>query len=297
MRKAYTSIKRKFTFTLIALMMISIISGCTTKEKNISDPPKQSEVKSAPELDDTPINEEIDLSNFFNGINGCAVILNSKDNKYSFYNQSLCDQKESPYSTFKIISALAGLQNGVLKSSSSTMNYSGTQYSIPEWNRNLTLQEAFQSSCIWYFRQVIDVIGENEMANELNTLSYGNCDISQWSGSGINPTEELNGFWLDSSLKISPLEQVEVLSKIFEGKSIYNDENVAMLKDIMLIDDTSKQKIYGKTGSNSNGKAWFVGFTKENGSNEYFAIFLDDAAQKELVSGSIAKEIALNMYK
>lgn len=297
MRKAYTSIKRKFTFTLIAFMIISMISGCTTKEKSISEPPKQSEVKPKPELDATPMNEEIDLSSLFNGINGCAVILNSEDNKYSFYNQSLCKQKESPFSTFKIISTLAGLQNGVLESASSTMNYSGTQYSIPEWNGNLTLQEAFQSSCIWYFRQVIDAVGENEMANELNTLSYGNCDISQWNGNGINPTEELNGFWLDSSLKISPLEQVEVLSKIFESNSIYNDENVAILKDIMLIDDSGEQKVYGKTGSNSNGKAWFVGFTEENGNNEYFAIYLDDVEQKELVSGNIAKEIALNMHK
>lgn len=297
MRKAYTSIKRILTFTLIALMITSMISGCTKKEKSISEPPKQSEVKPDPELDDTPMNEEIDLSDFFNGINGCAVILNSEDNKYSFYNQSLCEQKVSPYSTFKIISTLVSLQNGVLESTSSTMNYSGIQYAIPEWNGNLTLKEAFQSSCIWYFRQVIDAVGAKEIENELNKLSYGNCDISQWNGSGINPQQELNGFWLDSSLKISPLEQVEVLSKIFEGNSIYNDENVAILKDIMLIDDSGEQKVYGKTGSNSNGKAWFVGFTEENGSNEYFAIYLDDAAQKELVSGNIAKEIALNICK
>lgn len=126
------------------------------------------------------------------------------------------------------------------------MIYNGTPYAIPEWNGNLTLKEAFHSSCIWYFRQVIDAVGQNEMANELNTLSYGNCDILQWNGSGINPQEELNGFWLDSSLTISPLEQVEVLSKIFEGNSIYSDENVDMLKDIMLVDD-SGQMVYGKT--------------------------------------------------
>lgn len=44
--------------------------------------------------------------------------------------------------------------------------------------------------------------------------------------------EELNGFWLGSSLKISPYEQVEVISKIFEGKSFYDNENVEILKKL-----------------------------------------------------------------
>lgn len=296
MRRINTKTKCRFALTLITLLSISMMSGCTTKEKNKSESSKQAEVKSDTELnDDVSVNEEIDLSSFFNGINGCAVLLDSEDNKYSFYNQSLCEQKTSPYSTFKIVSTLAGLQNGVLENSASTMSYNGTQYSIPDWNGNLTLKEAFQSSCIWYFRQVIDAVGENEVANELNTLSYGNCDVSQWNGSGINPQEELNGFWLDSSLRISPLEQVDVLSKIFEGNSIYSDEHVAMLKDIMLVDDSGKQKVYGKTGSGSNGQACFVGFAEKNESREYFAIYLDDAAQKENISGSTVKEIALNI--
>lgn len=298
MRRINTKTKCRFALTLIMLLSISMMSGCTTKEKNKSESSKQAEVKSDTELnDDVSVNEEIDLSSFFNGINGCAVLLDSEDNKYSFYNQSLCEQKVSPYSTFKIISTLAGLQNDVLKSAASTMSYNGTQYSIPDWNGNLTLKEAFQSSCIWYFRQVIDAVGENEVENELNTLSYGNCDISQWNGSGINLQEELNGFWLDSSLKISPLEQVEVLSKIFEGDSIYSDEHVAILKDIMLVDDSGEQKVYGKTGSGSNGQAWFVGFAEKNENREYFAVYLDDATQKENISGNITKEIALNIFK
>lgn len=133
--------------------------------------------------------------------------------------------------------------------------------------------------------------------NELNTLSYGNCDITQWKGSGINPLEELNGFWLDSSLKIPPLEQVDVLSKIFEDNSIYSNETIAILKSILLVDVPGEQKIYEKTGSGPNGQGWFVGFTETNNRNEYFAIYLDDTAKKESISGNTAKEIALNIYK
>lgn len=49
-------------------------------------------------------------------------------------------------------------------------------------------------------------------------MDYGNKDISEWEGSNINSYEELNGFWLSSSLKISPLQQVKVLKKYLMAK-------------------------------------------------------------------------------
>ena len=241
------------------------------------------------------ITEEVDLSDKFRGINGCAVIYDLGNDKYSIYNTSLSNQQESPYSTFKIVSTLAGLKNGIIENQASTMNYNGEQYPVSEWNKNLTLDKAFQASCIWYFRQVIDEVGRDEIQNELTQLEYGNCDISEWDGRSLNPMPELNGFWLDSSLKISTLEQVQVLKKIFEGESIYSDEHVAILKEIMLVSEDSK-KIYGKTGSSSKGEAWFVGFTEENEQRVYFAVYLNDNTNLDKVSGSVAKEIAMDIF-
>ena len=109
--------------------------------------------------------------------------------------------------------------------------------------------------------------------------------------------EKLNGFWLDSSLKISPLEQVEVLERIFEGQNDYESANIEILKRIMLIDESDTQKIYGKTETSGNGEAWFVGFSESSGEREYFAVYLDDIEQKEQISGNRAKEIALEILK
>ena len=203
---------------------------------------------------------------------------------------------EMLYSTFKIISALLGLQKGVIVDESSTMGYDGMDYGNVEWNGNLTLEEAFEKSCIWYFREVIDLVGRDKMQEELKNLQYGNCDISEWNGSNINPLEKLNGFWLDSSLKISPLEQVEVLSRIFEGHSDYNSRNIEILKRIMLVDENDSQKIYGKTGS-GNGEAWFVGFSESDGERKYIAIYLNDSEHRDQISGNRAKEIALEIIK
>lgn len=239
----------------------------------------------------------MDLSEAFQDIDGCAVIYSPVQKEYSFFNEDMCKQEESPYSTFKIVSALLGLQNGVIVDESSTMGYDGADYGNSEWNRDLTLEEAFQKSCIWYFREVVDSVGNDEIQRELDELQYGNRNISEWNGSNINPIEELNGFWLDSSLKISPLEQVEVLEKIFEGQSDYDSGNIEILKRIMLVDENGTQKIYGKTGTGGNGKAWFVGFSESNRERKYFAIYLDDIKRKEQVSGNKAKEIALEILK
>lgn len=192
---------------------------------------------------------EVDLSAAFQNINGCAVIYLPAQKQYFFFHEEMCNQEVSPYSTFKIVSALSGLQNGIIAGELSVMGYDGTDYGNPEWNEDLTLEQAFQKSCVWYFRKVIDEVGNDEMQKELDALQYGNCDISEWNGSDINPMPALNGFWLASSLKISPLEQVKVLEKIFEGQSGYNSEYIEILKRIMLTDEDDTRIIYDKTGS------------------------------------------------
>ena len=149
---------------------------------------------------------------------------------------------------------------------------------------------------VMQFREVIDLVGRDKMQEELKNLQYGNCDISEWNGSNINPLENLNDFWLDSSLKISLLEQVEVLSRIFEGHSYYDSRNIEILKRLMLVDENDSQKIYGKTGS-GNGEAWFVGFSESDGERKYIAIYLNDSEHRNQVSGNKAKEIALDILK
>lgn len=272
------------------------ISSETTSEISSSDKsisPQMEPDTQTPDNAHNAIIENIDLSDMFKSINGCAVIYGPKDNKYSLYNAELCKQAVSPYSTFKVISTLAGLKNGIIVNETSTMNYTGEHYPVSEWNENITLEKAFQTSCIWYFRQIIDSVGYDEIQNELNQLNYGNCDISEWGGSNINPLPELNGFWLGSSLKISPFEQVQVLTKIFEGESIYSDKEISILKELMFVAEDNR-KIYGKTGS-SIGEAWFVGFLEENDERKYFAVYLNDSSQKDNISGTVAKEIAINM--
>ena len=305
-------IKQYIIMGIAVCMVMGSMSGCSSKEDGNSqssqkeqtiqitqtgeEQNKNEDVKKEEELQPTTVNA--DYTEAFQSIQGCAVIWDKNNNTYTFYNEDKCKTRVSPNSTFKVISTLMGIHNHVLTSADSKMGYDGTNYPIDTWNADLSLEDAFQSSCVWYFRKVIDQVGQEEVDEELRKLDYGNCDISEWNGSGANSSPELNGFWLDSSLQISPIEQLEVLHKIVEGKTIYTETEIEILKSIMLIEDSDSKKIYGKTGTGTgtDGTAWFIGFVEKDNTNIYFAIYLDDDSTKE-ISGTKAKEIALNILQ
>lgn len=237
----------------------------------------------------------VDYSEYFQGISGCAVLYDASSNTYSYYNKENCENEVSPLSTFKIVSTLAGLENNVLENEETTMEYSGTKYPVAAWNSNLTLEEAFENSCVWYFREVVDTVGQENIQSMLAELQYGNRNISEWNGSNVNSLPELNGFWLESSLKISLFQQINVLNYIFSRENNFSPESIETLKHIMLLSEVENGSLYGKTGTGTNGEAWFIGFIEKNGNKTYFAIYLEDTQNKDIVSGNKAKEIAVSI--
>ena len=217
-------------------------------------------------------------------------------------------RRKSPCSTFKIVSALLALENGVVTPQNSEKKWSGASYEFPEWNQDLNLETAFRHSCVWYFRQLTDELaqklGTEGLRNALKQLHYGNADVSDFSGKLNTNTEDpsVSGFWLMSSLLISPLEQVAVMEHIFGAGSPFSPENLAALKRAMLVDEdtASGLRIYGKTGTGCVGPraslGWFTGFVESAEGNVYFCICLENEGDDE-VSGPFAKTQMLPLIK
>lgn len=299
---------KKVKGIVIALLSVMIV-GCSNtnseRQEDNSIAREQQTVEGNQNIQGTEIAKEneisvvtdniVDYSDYFQGISGCAVMYDESSDIYSLYGKEKCEKEVSPLSTFKIVSALAGLENNVLENQTSTMEYSGVKYPIDTWNSNLTLKEAFETSCVWYFRQVVDMVGQENIHAMLKEIQYGNCDISEWNGSETNSLPELNGFWLESSLEISPKQQVVTLNYIFGSENNFSTDNLEELKNIMHIAELDNGSLYGKTGSGTDGKAWFVGFIEKSDNKIYFAIYLDDMQNREVVSGNKAKEIAISI--
>lgn len=196
-----------------------------------------------------PIVTEKDWSGYFEGLNGTAVFYYPSENQYKIYNTELSDERRSPCSTFKIISGLIGIEEGVIPADDSTRSWSGEIFWNENWNQNMDFENAFRTSCIWYFREVINELGSDVIQKRLEELQYGNCDISDWEGrlNTSNNNRSLTGFWVESSLKISPREQVEVLKRIFNDTGIVRQDVAERMKSAMKLVDEEELTIYGKT--------------------------------------------------
>ena len=249
-----------------------------------------------------PLIKEVDWSSYFDGIDGSAVIYQPSENCCEIYNKEAAFARRSPCSTFKIISPLIALENGIIDPEDSIRTWSGESFWNEEWNRDIGFNDAFHASCVWYFREVADEIGEDLMQKELDRLSYGNCDISDWKGrlNTNNSNPALTGFWIESSLLISPKEQVEVLERIFGDRSGYSEKTREELKQVMLLPEQSNAdiSIYGKTGMGKAGgflvDAWYAGFAECSGNKIYFCVHLDET-EDERVSSATAREIAVKL--
>ncbi|HIX81940.1 MAG TPA: hypothetical protein H9980_08230 [Candidatus Erysipelatoclostridium merdavium] len=136
----------------------------------------------------------------------------------------------------------------------------------------------------------------------MRKLKYGNCDISDWSGklNTNNDNPLLTGFWIESSLLISPKEQVEVMEHIFGDDTDYSQETVEQLKQVMLLSELNDEDtlIYGKTGMGKDYgitvDSWFTGFCESGDKKVYFCVYLGKT-DGQSVSSTKAKEIAINI--
>jgi beta-lactamase class D len=183
----------------------------------------------------------------------------------------LAARRLPPCSTFKIYNTLIGLELGFIQEPDiSWYQWDGIHRDIDEWNRDLTIREAFRVSAVPAYQILARQIGFERMKKYIDEIEYGTKDIS----AGID------SFWLDRledhPIMISADEQVALLNKLLDGKLPFSEESINMLKDIMKVVETEKGTLYGKTGSgmDSEGKwvlGWFVGFVESSGKTYVFA--------------------------
>lgn len=209
--------------------------------------------------------ETLDLSSDFHGFNGSFVLYDSQAELWKVYQPQLAIQRFSPASTFKIYSALHGLEKGVISPEASSMKWDGTPCAFPQWEQDQTLDSAIRDSVNWYFQNMDQMLGRTEISSFLKKINYGNKQMSK----------NLNLYWADGSLKISAVEQVELLQNFYTNAFGCSDENIQAVKDALRIGEFSGGTLYGKTGtiqrSNRDISGWFVGFVETDDNVLYFA--------------------------
>ncbi len=227
-----------------------------------------------------------DLSDYFRGYEGTFTLYDLEDDAWVIYNMDHATLRTAPDSTYKIYSALFGLEEGVITTEDSFMAWNGTRYPFDTWNSDQDLHSAMQSSVNWYFQETDRQLGATALRKYLKKTGYGN----EHTGS------DLSSFWMQSVLKISPVEQVELLTNLYRNHFGFIPENIAAVKDSIRLFSSEAGNFYGKTGTGQINKkdisGWFIGYIETADRTCFFATNIRAA---EHATGSKASEISLSI--
>jgi len=204
----------------------------------------------------------------FEGREGCFILQGGGATRPFERLGTLCAERVSPCSTFKIPNSLIGLETGVLADENAVLPWDGVKRSRTEWNRDHTLASAIRVSTVWYYQELARRVGAERMQKLLSAIPYGNADIS----GGIDT------FWLGRSLRISPDEQVTFLERLRRSQLPFSERSQRIVRDILVQESPGPIAYRGKTGScgfdGEKDHGWWVGWVEKDGKATVFAMLV-----------------------
>lgn len=172
-----------------------------------------------------------------------------------------------PASTFKIPHSIIGLELGLLQDEQTVFKWDGKSRRFSIWEKDLSLKAAFQNSCVPCYQSLAKRIGTQKMAAYVSKLKFGEMDINE---------ANIDSFWLAGQSKISPLQQIDFLMRLYEGRLPIAETTRETVKAIMKVGKLNNRHVLSaKTGlAVSDGEqdiGWFVGYVEKTGNPLYFA--------------------------
>ena len=228
----------------------------------------------------------VDFSKYFGKYEGSFVLYDLENDVWSIHDIEHATLRVAPDSTYKIYDALFGLEEGVITPEDSFIAWNGKNYPFETWNSDQTLQSAMTSSVNWYFQAIDEQLASTNIRNYIQQIGYGNENVS----------DRLSTYWLESSLKISPVEQVKLLTKLQNNSLGFSSENINAVKDAICLSSSDAGTFYGKTGTGrvdgQDVNGWFIGYI-ETADNTYF--FATNIGADSDATGGNATEITMSI--
>ena len=208
--------------------------------------------------------QNIDFERNFQELNveGSILIYDLNNNQTHQYNAARNATAFTPASTFKILSSLIALETSAIPNEISVLTWDGVERSIPAWNRDLNMREAFKISAVWFYQVLVRRVGYEQMQQWLTQIGYGN--------QAIGSEADVDKFWLGGELQITPQEQIQFLQRFYSNDLPFSQRTIAIVKDIMIVEQTPDYTIRAKTGLASR-VGWYVGYLERNENVYFFA--------------------------
>lgn len=242
--------------------------------------------------------KEPNYATLFAGRDGCFELYDLTANKLvARYNFKLCATRVAPQSTFKVPLSLMAFDSGILKNERSGLTWDGRRSARPEWNRDQTAASWMKLSVVWFSQRLTPKLGLPRIKSYLAKFRYGNQDFS----GGITKA------WLQSSLLISPDEQLRFWQRFWREQLPVSKHAFAMTKKITYLGASPRGwALNGKTGSGAvvsdkgkllRGYGWFVGHIARGGHGYVFVTYYSDRGppQDSRPPGWIARDISMKI--
>ena len=209
------------------------------------------------------------------GIDGTIVISSLHNGNTFIHNDPRANERLPAASTFKILNTLISLEEKAISGKDDVLQWDGHIYGLLDWNRDQTLESAFKVSCVWCFQELARRVGAERYRNYLRKSVYGELR---------EPFEETT-FWLDGSLAISAIEQVNFLKKVYLRTLPFSASSYETLRQIMLVEKTPTSTTWAKTGWATRVKpqvGWYVGYVETLKDVWFFATNIDTRNEMDL---------------
>jgi len=241
-----------------------------------------------------------DYARIFAGRDGCFELYDLKADKLIVrFNPRRCAERMSPCSTFKVPLALMAFDAGILTDETSSLKWDGTKTHREVWNHDQTAMTWMQYSVVWFSQRLTPQLGMPKMKDYLAAFDYGNQDMSGG----------LTRAWLESSLQISPDEQLRFWHRFWREDLPVSEHAFAMTKKITYAETSpSGWSLHGKTGSGEAGRGgpgrksplwlgWYVGHVSQGDREYVFVTSYTDVVPStdDRPSGWVARDIALRI--
>jgi len=244
-----------------------VVAACSaTRPTHQQPPPPQEQPSSTGTAEETPSTEEPVTVRFEageallaeRGLTGVFVVRREGEATFLVATEALADEPFVPASTFKIPNTIIGLETGVITDEHFTLPWDGERRQIEAWNRDHDLTSALAESVVWYYQEVARRVGLERMRDWVERLGYGNGAIG----------DEVDTFWLDGPLAITPREQVVFLERLTSGGLPISERTRDVLERVMPSYQAGDATLRAKTGTyigDAGCHAWLVGWAEEDG--------------------------------
>ena len=201
------------------------------------------------------------------GMQGTFAIMENSSEQFTISNLSRYkDSAYAPLNTFFILPTLVALDKGYINRTPST------------WVANDSTA---------FYQALIAKIGRQEILKTIDSVHYGKGIVSA----------DLNLFWSDNSLRITPDEQLGLIKKLYFNELYFQKRAQELYRKMILKEDNANYRLsyIAASDTTANNAGWVIGYIEENKHPYFFVLNTNSLKSDSLTQKNVqmVKQILL----